>query len=51
MGLQLKGNNYQTLIGKFREREDQTHIQEALVYLKLRDHKCDNRRSLIFSQK
>jgi hypothetical protein len=34
--LQLKGSNYDALINKFKQREDQTSLEEALVYLKLR---------------
>ena len=34
--LKMKGDQYATLKEKFKEREEQTSIQQALVYLKLR---------------
>lgn len=32
----LKGNQEKMLIEKFKEREEQTSLQQALVYLKLK---------------
>ena len=35
--LNIRGDQYQHLKDKFKEREEQTSIQQALVYLKLRE--------------
>lgn len=39
------------MIDKFKQREEQTSLQEALVYLKLREFECDNSKALIFAKK
>lgn len=49
--LNLKGNQEETLIQQFKNREEQTSLEEALVYLKLRNHKCNSSKALIFSKK
>lgn len=35
--LNLRGEQYREMIEKFKSREEQTSLEEALVYLKLRD--------------
>jgi hypothetical protein len=49
--LNLRGNQYNEMIAKFKNREEQTSLEEALVYLKLRELDCDNSRALIFAKK
>jgi hypothetical protein len=49
--LNLRGDQYSEMIAKFKNREEQTSLEEALVYLKLRDLDCDNSRALIFAKK
>jgi hypothetical protein len=49
--LNLRGDQYNEMIAKFKNREEQTSLEEALVYLKLRDLECDNSRALIFAKK
>jgi len=49
--LNLQAEQYQSMIQKFKQREEQTSLQEALVYLKLRDYQCDNSKALIFAKK
>ena len=39
------------MLSKFTKREDQRSLSEALVYLKLREHQCDSKKSLVFAKK
>ena len=49
--LGMPSHQYHTMLGQFKHREEQTEIQEALVYLKLREYQCDQRKALIFAKK
>ena len=49
--LAMPKTQYHTMIGQFKHREEQTELQEALVYLKLREESCNQRKALIFAKK
>jgi hypothetical protein len=49
--INLRGEQYREMIEKFKSREEQTSLEEALVYLKLREFECENSRALIFAKK